>query len=248
MKKTILLIAAAFTAFTSFAGGNNIVGLTKKGEGVLSHGFYLNLGVAFPQANIVVKSFETTVGSVTVNNGTTTTYSQGVRPSLEIGNQWYFWHNDNVGVGLKVSWFQLGYGAYSLKDVNKSSTSQYGMFEARFLKLAPQFTYAINEDIAFDASFEFAPTVNIGGGVDRFDTGATTGYDITTIDTGFGFLFAPGIRARYKVFALGFDYGFGAINGAQVYSYSTQYSGAKVNSATYTNTQGVARIYLGFQF
>jgi len=241
MKKSILLIASAFIAFSSFAGGNGYLGTKKKGEGVLSNGFYLNLGVSFPSAIYT----QTKSAGVTVPNATSYVYSMGVQPNLEIGNQWYFWHNDKFGIGLKVSWLQLGYSSYSQSTFSSAITSStWGNFEARFLKLAPEFTFAVNEDLAFDASFEFATSINAGGGVNRYSSGS--GYDITTTQVGFGYFLSPGIRARYKVFALGFDYGFGTVNYAAALQYSSNTTGP--GTAEYTNVVANPRIYLGFQF
>lgn len=232
MKKSILLIASVMIAFSSFAGGNGYLGTKKKGEGVLSNGFYLNLGLGFPSSTTTINySGLTATGS---------TKSLGLQPSLEIGNQWYFWHNDKFGVGLKVSWFQFGYSSFK-NDYSSAFTNvkNYDNFDIRLLKLAPEFSFAINEDIALDATFEVSPTFMIGGDGYKFGT-----KDYANVNMNFGALLAPGIRFRYKVFAVGFDYGFGTLvaTSTQVIDSETQptYSG----TAVFSNP----RVYLGFQF
>ena len=142
--------------------------------------------------------------------------SLGVQPNIEIGNQWYFWKNDKMGVGMRVSWFQFGYSAYEVFGITSS------VIDLRFIKVAPQFTYAFTDKMALDVSFEVAPTFFIGGG--------------TLLA---GALFAPGVKFRYNVFAVGFDLGFGSLAGGAASTTSVAIGAINIL---------YPKVYLGFKF
>ena len=235
MKKVILFVAAVFVAFSSFAGGNGVKALKKKGEGVLSNGFYLNLGLAFPSA----------ISTINFNGGNFTGSSQnlGLQPSLEIGNQWYFWHNKRFGVGLKVSWFQFGYSVPQISSSNYSSVATNytnNDLDIRLLKVAPQISFGITKELAIDLSFEVSPTLNLN--IVYFKD--ANALDNVLSNYNYGALFAPGIRFRYRVFAAGFDYSLGTLN----YKGTTEINNVKQPDVNGTSTFALPRIYLGFQF
>ena len=81
--------------------------------------------------------------------------------------------------------------------------------------------------------------------------GQANGFDVTKVNIGYGLLMAPGLRVRYKVFALGFDYGFGTLNTSVANSYSSGYPSSitfKPSTADVTEIISNPRVYLGFQF
>ena len=228
MKKTIITIGCIIATSLAFAGGTK----TKvEDDGVLSNGFFLNIGVGMP-TTILTKYDDIDV------SGLTKTQNLGTQPTLEIGNQWYFHTTDNIGFGLKASWFQFGYSSFTnvYQDEVKSSA-----FDLKVAKVAPMFTYAVNEDIAFDASFEVAPSFLYLQEQEKGNTflGARNDKVGTFI---MGVTFAPGIRFRYTMFSLGYDYSFGTLVGS-----GTMPDGQSDNTPM---SQKVAnsRIYLGFQF
>jgi hypothetical protein len=150
---------------------------------LLSNGFYVNIGLAYPTFGIV-NAFSSNFG---------------FEPNIEVGNQWYFLRNETIGFGAKVSWIQAGYSSYN--DIN--SITPTSNFDFRFLKLAPQLSIVINTNFAIDAYVEASPTLMIGGNPNS----SNPGYSYTV----YGLLIAPGVRLRYAQLALGFDYGSGSM-------------------------------------
>ena len=221
MKRVVLLITAVALSTFTFAGTNGLKSLQEKtneareAKEIISKGFYLNLGVAFP--------------TLSSSSGSTGTFSLGIQPNIEIGNQWYFYTAEKWGIGMKISWFQFGFSA---TDYFGSTLSTIDM---RFIKISPQFTYAITPDMAIDATFELAPTLLLLA----FTGNSSTTVSNTSGSAAAGLLFAPGVRFRYKIFAAGFDISFGSLSSLSVSS-----SGAGSGSANMVSP----RVYLGFKF
>lgn len=193
MKKVILLASVVCASISSFARDNAF--LAKKGDkGIISKGFYLNLGLGFPSGKIT--SFDGFDAS------DAETQSFGFQPSLEIGNQWYFYNNDKIGVGLKVSWFQFGFSSAKLKD---NDSIKVKTVDLKFLKVGPQFSMALNDDMALDFAIMASPSYMMqsyksDSGIDRAPN--------------FGLLIEPGVRFRYNKLAIGLDCAFGKSGGA----------------------------------
>lgn len=215
----------------AFAGGGSIKKIKANEDGPLSNGFYLNLGVSFLNSEI------TSFNDISIKQ--TSLPSYGVAPTLELGNQFYFYNTDNIGIGLKASWLQLGYSSIS-KTNNVFADKGYAL-NAELIKITPQFTYAFNDKFALDASFGVAPEVFFSNYTESNKTTVRVGKNDNVSSYGIGASFSPGLRVRYGKFALGFDYTFGTLKG----------SGTLPNLDTdYKLTQKVnySRIYLGFQF
>ena len=210
MKRNVLIIACLFIATLSFGETNGKLLVKKPVYGLLSNGFYVNLGVAFP-----------TFGILNANSS-----NFGFEPNLEIGNQWYFTRNEYWGFGLKLSWIQAGFSSYSVGSVTPSTN-----VDLRFLKLAPQFTYLANANMAIDITFEVSPTLMLGG---NGNTNPSYSY------TMYGVLFAPGLRFRYKQYAVGGDFGFGSL------TYTLDMPGNAISP--YSANIVAPRFYLGLQF
>lgn len=226
MKKVILLVSGLIIATLANAGTSGVKGLnglsSLHGGPGINNGFYLHLGFAFPSMKAKTVDGKSVSGSES--------QSLGFQPSLEFGNQWYFYKNDQFGIGLRVSWLQFGYSTAKIKGTSDGKVST---LDFRFLKVAPQATFGLGDDMALDVSVEFAPTVMVSG------------YKYSSYNAGqlgVGLLIAPGARFRIKKFAVGVDCGFGSVSGA----FLADVDGAEsyiVKSAII-----IPRLYLGFKF
>ena len=243
MKKIIISISCLLASIATFAGGNKS---KVEEDGVLSNGFFLNLGMGMPNASITNYNG--------VHNGPFKSQNLGTQANLELGNQWYFYTSDQIGLGLKASWAQFGFSTF--KDNNKNMFASYYLsrfttadidayaFDLKLIKIAPMFTYAVNDKFAVDASFEIAPTVNYFQEQEKGYTNLITKADARNEKVGtviYGVTFAPGFRVRYSVFAIGYDYSFGSLYG----------QGTLPGASTNTNMNqkiSNASIYVEFQF
>ena len=234
MKKIILSVSCLLASAFAFAGGNGIKG---DGSGVLSNGFYINLGAAFPTL--------TWIKNDNISTNTIPFWVQeqkiGTQPNIEIGNQWYFYHNDNFGVGLKAGWFQFGYSAYTNTNgfnVFNNGAIKSSALDLRVLKVAPMVSYAINDDFAIDGSFEFAPSLIYLMEQEKGNPGRN---DLVGTVMG-GITFSPGLRIRYTMFCLGYDYNFGTL-----YGKGTIPDGTSDETDMSQKIAG-SRVYLGLKF
>jgi hypothetical protein len=226
MKKIIISVSCLLMTIFAFAGGN-------KGRveyGILSNGFYLNLGIGMPNTTLV--EYNNLPSSVISN--VAKKQSLGTQANLEIGNQWYFHTTDNIGIGLRVSWLQFGYSAFN--NVYQPEVTG-SAFDTKLVKVAPMFTYAVNEDFGIDASFEVAPSILFMSEQESLSIGGS-GDKVGTVL--FGATFAPGIKLRYTMFCLGYDYSFGTLSGSGTMPYEDNV----VMSQKVSNS----RIYLGLKF
>ncbi|MDX2191052.1 MAG: hypothetical protein SFY32_14420 [Bacteroidota bacterium] len=254
MKKTITIISCLLFGTVAFAGKNGVSELQKEkemliGKGIISRGFYLNVGLAFPSQTLNVSKATVKSSSGSEVNAPAdllpNSYSLGLQPNIEIGNQWYFWKNDKIGIGLRVSWFQFGFSSYSF-TVNNLGDINPTLFDLRLIKLAPQFTLALADKMALDFAIEFAPTFFVGAA-----TKNTPAVNYVYGTSSLGLLITPGIKFRYQIFAAGFDFGFGSLGYGAAIS-GTSNTGTSTTNSTYT-AAGTAntlypRIYLGFKF
>lgn len=227
MKKIIVSVACLLATSLSFAGGNK----TKEEDGVLANNFYLNIGMGMPTMQM------------TKYDGTSLTKSDvdpndlGIQGNIEVGNQFYFADVSKFGFGLKASWVQIGIGSVKdyFKDIVGNGVNGFS-YEAKLIKIAPMATYAINDNFGVDLSFEVAPTI-LGTQVDeisgRKDNVGTILYGVT---------FAPGLRVRYSMFSLGYDYSFGSLSGT-----GTLPNGVSDNKKMSYDVNN-SRIYFGFNF
>ena len=162
---------------------------------MIKSGIFLNFGIAYP-----VMFVPGTYKSISNNYNVEKVYVEeravglGVQPNFEFGSQWYFYANNKWGIGCKVSWFQIGFSS------SETSNSDLHL-DLRVLKFAPQFTWSINREMVFDFSLESSPTVMAG---------RRSYYPLRY--SGFGVLIAPGIKFRYKTFAVGFDLSLGLLS------------------------------------
>ncbi len=255
MKKILFATAGIMLGLSAMAGTNGLKSL-QGGKGI-NNGFYIHLGFAFPTAVIKV-------------NGLSTAQSLGFEPNLEIGSQWYFVKKDKWGFGMKVSWLQFGYSTYksvAFNHVNRNYTgyrnniqdeddiyyfsndqvnytNKTSNLDLRLIKIAPQFTLGLNDDMAVDFSVEVSPTLMLG---------ANGTSKANLFYSAYGVLFAPGARFRYGKFAVGFDLGFGSLKYDETrevpdfYYNSGELVTHKINQSGKMSVFN-PRLYLGFKF
>jgi hypothetical protein len=220
MKKIILALAACFALNSSMAEGEKSVEV-KKDKPIISNGFLLNFGVAFPTT------------SYTGLSG-----SRGLQFNLELGNQWYFVKNDKLGVGIKVSWAQFGFGSKSSTATSTfGGTSSTSTLDLRFLKVAPMVSLGVTDDVALDFYVDIAPTV-----IATFNSDAAYGYGTV----GAGVLFAPGAKIRYKKLAAGFDLSVGTLSTTIAYNGTNTNGNANLTGQSFSYF--IPRVYVGFKF
>ena len=232
MKKLLFATAGIMLSLSAMAGTNGLKSM-QGGKGI-NNGFYLNLGFGFPSAVF------------RYDGGGSNAQTMGFQPNLEIGNQWYFVKQEKIGFGIKVSWLQFGYSAYKPVAYSNGYSYQTNIYtkntsniDLRLIKIAPQFTLGLNEDMALDFSVEVAPTFMIGG---NSQVGANYGYVAR------GVLFAPGARFRVKKFAVGVDFSLGSLAFDEKRDV-TDYSGnTKTVDKSGKMSVFIPRIYVGFKF
>lgn len=216
MLKSLLLLLCIFTLRVDMYGFSEEVFPNKP---IISNGFYLHLGIGFPARTYL---------------GYTSTL--GPQINLEIGNQFLFFKTEKSGIGFKISWFQIGYGA-NREDLGYGNISslpyRIHTIDIRLLKLGPQYSVAFSNKVALDISLDFSPTV-------MYSIGFTYGNNTSIRHLG---LFAgPNIRLRYKKMALGAEVAFGKLNSKDLYKTTNP------NQISYQSNYIFPRVYLGFQF
>jgi len=181
MKKENFTLIFIYTANLSYADDQyfhfNAKSLEK--NNISLSGFYFNLGLGTHKL--------TFQGPLILN---------GIQINVELGNQWYFYEMENIGIGLKVSWLQLGFGPMSFSSNFKGP--KINIFEMKLLKFGPQFTYSLTDDIAIDVSADLSFPI-LEGQRDEISL--------------FGYQVSPGARFRNSGFAAGFDLSIGQIKG-----------------------------------
>jgi hypothetical protein len=129
----------------------------------------------------------------------------GFGHGLEIGNMFRIVDKNPMAIGLRVSWFGLGFTGF--KANSKYSFVQGFSGTINFLKLGPYFTFKFAEQMAVDAFYQLSPTFNFGGFV---GTDESTGETYALPLVGYGLTHQLGITYRFKAIAVGFGYGFGS--------------------------------------
>ncbi|MBY0424311.1 MAG: hypothetical protein K2Q22_01635 [Cytophagales bacterium] len=211
MKRIKILIILGFISSLAVAQEDPDTLAKNSVHKLLKNGFYTNFGLAFPTFGIL-------------NNPNSSSFN--FEPHVEFGNQWYLLRNAYIGLGARISWFQVGYSSYSINSVSPTSN-----FDFRVLKVAPELSYVINSNMALDFSVEVSPTLMVGGNA---NSNPSYSYFI------YGLLYAPGLRFRFLNLAAGADLAFGPM------SYSINAPGISNQVNTYNMV--APRFYLGFQF
>ncbi|GAL86871.1 hypothetical protein MYP_4101 [Sporocytophaga myxococcoides] len=193
-----------------------MIGLTSKmgkDDGMISNGFYWNLGIGFP-------SFKGT--DITDSKRE----SQGVQFTLEAGNQWMFVKSDRIGFGLNVSWLTIGGSVYKLEGIDENVYD----FHLGLLRFGPMASVGFGDNAAVDVFFNLNPTV-------KYNFWSTDQFDSNTLI--YGAAWTPGVKFRFKKFAVGFENSFGRLKAQDL-----ENSDVKAVKLSYMNP----RILLGMKF
>lgn len=166
-----------------------MIGLTSKksnDDGMISKGFYWNLGIGFPSYKWV-------------DIPEAGRQSQGLQFTLEAGNQWMFVKNDRFGFGMNVSWLTIGGSTYKYNDLD------YKVYDINLglLRFGPMASVGFGDNIAVDVFFNLNPTVKYNFFLDDQDNS----YNSLI----YGATWAPGLKFRIKKFAVGFENNFGRL-------------------------------------
>lgn len=162
----------------------------------LSNGLCVSLVTGFPSASF----------------GTTDNASSGSKYGslfgVQVGNRWYIKPQDKYGFGLMVNWidFVLAGKVGKESGLNKGNAT----IDLTLLEFGPVGTYAITDKIAFDAYYNFRPTVLVSALIYSDPTGKVE--DETYTYSGFGFSHTLGGAFRWKMLNLGIEYVVGGIN------------------------------------
>ena len=210
MKRTILLLATCLSLSSAMAEGDKTKSLLRD-KPPISNGFYLNFGLGYPSK----------VGAL----NTSGSVSLGTQFNLELGNQWYFVKNDKLGLGIKVTWLQLGYSGY------KEGTSKTNVGDLKLFKFGPQFSIGIGDNVALDVALDITPTTMFA---------ANSVYDSAYLY--YGVLVGPNIRFRFNRFAVGGELSFGTVK------FRNMSSAQNPNGLTNNVNILYPRIYVGFKF
>lgn len=184
MKKIVLL---AFSILVVFFGS-----VYSQSE-MLEKGFSLKFSFGFPSPEYGYDG-----DLPIIDDGLNITYG------LEIGNQWYFYTNENFGIGLDINWFDIVYGKSSL-DIPVIGDVERYTFDASLLEFGPVATFVINDMFALEGYYNLRPTY--------LATYYWQNEDDNLLIYNFGFLHGLGIGARIKFIFIGYEYTFGNIDG-----------------------------------
>lgn len=112
--------------------------------------------------------------------------------TAEVGNYFRFFHTDRFGVGLRVTWIQLGYTTHA--DPEFLDGNAFGSP----IRLGPQFSYAINEVMGLDVYYNIGPHYSI-----NWFEGENNSFVGGSHEVGLGY--------RFSLFTAGFAYKFGRL-------------------------------------
>jgi len=127
----------------------------------------------------------------------------GILFGLQLGNRWYVHKDGKIGISIMANWLDATYSQKSYDDDSKR-----GILEIALLEVGPGFTYAINDDVAFDAYYNLRPTIMSSVIVDSDNNGIGA--------AGFGITHALGAALRYKALYFGAEYVMGKTKGKYV--------------------------------
>ncbi|MDX2196065.1 MAG: hypothetical protein NW207_06580 [Cytophagales bacterium] len=249
MKKitsSFIIICLAFSSIAQQTANTTTTGekpSSSSSNPMIKKGFILNLGFGFPSYSDAVTVSASSTSTLRSNE------SLGLQISLEIGNQWYFWKNEKMGIGLRANWLTLGYSSYTTDYPNFKYNNT--LIEWRPLKLAPQFTYALSDKMALDFSLEFSAAFLIGGG--NLENKPGYSYNGNGGTFGAGYYITPGAKFRYKKLAVGFDLGLGSGGLAKAEVATNAGTTSSANSGEVELKVGTVsllspKLYIGFKF
>lgn len=200
MKNGLSLAVLLFLSFNvfSFTPSDSTVkthrlGINKR-FGMISGGPYIQVGLGFPTGKL------TALGEPFFE----ATSKLGKQYSIEFGYQHLFYKSKSrkLGIGLNISLFNYNNSNYIPPETpfDNYEVKSYG-----FCGIGPMTSIALNKRFAVDVYFNLMPSLQklTWTSVDK-----TQIVPITTVVTasGLGGLIVPGVRVRYSIFTLGFEY------------------------------------------
>ena len=132
-------------------------------------------------------------------------YEYGITYGLQVGNQWYFYNPESLGIGLMVNWIDVT--GSTKKVTGDQGTLDRATLDVGVLEFGPVFTYAIDDPKAIDVYYNFRPTV--------MSTGYKYGVEDGEAYGGYGVTHAFGAGFRYKLLYVGGEYVTGSIKVSQ---------------------------------
>ena len=170
-----------------------------KKYGMISGGPYVAFGVGFPKGKItqLEAPYYTDRSKL------------GVQYSAEIGFQHMFYKSKSrrLGLGMNVCLFTIGKSKYAPPE---APTDSYIIKSYGFFRFGPMASIAIHKRMAVDVFFNVLPSLQKGT---RISTTSSALGTVTTVTTaaGLGGLIVPGIRFRYSIVTIGFEYQYAVI-------------------------------------
>ena len=129
---------------------------------------------------------------------------------LEIGNQWYFYNENNIGIGLDVNWFDVSYGKANIFDFDLGDIDRITV-EGSFLEFGPVGTFAINDILAVEGYYNLRPSY-IASFYYETSYNMWNAEDYVLLRD-FSFLHGLGIGIRLKFLYVGYEYTLGSFDG-----------------------------------
>jgi hypothetical protein len=167
---------------------------------MLEKGFSLKFSFGFPPSQY---GFD---GDLPIPEGLQLSNTYG----LELGNQWYFYTENNIGIGLDINWIEVSYGKANISDFILGDIDMVTI-EGSLLEFGPVGTFAINDILALEAYYNLRPSYM-----------ATYYYETSfnmwnaedyVLLRDFSFLHGLGVGVRLKFIYVGFEYTMGNLDG-----------------------------------
>ncbi|AZQ61446.1 hypothetical protein EI427_04160 [Flammeovirga pectinis] len=182
----VLLVSSLSLSAQEVKGQDVISQASKKNNKILKNGFSLKFNFGFPTSDYLAASYdgEDLGGSVELN----TTLG------IQFGNQWYVYRGGNFGIAINANWLDVSY------STSKDTDPTLYVVDLALVEIGPLVSYAINNDMGFDAFYNLRPN-NIWVGSE----------DVEDVETAFGMSHSVGVGFRYKVLYLGVESNFGKL-------------------------------------
>ena len=132
-------------------------------------------------------------------------YKYGITYGLQVGNQWYFYTQESLGIGLMVNWIDVS-GA--TKEITTDlGTLDRATLDVGLVEFGPVFTIAVDDPMAIDIYYNLRPTAM--STAYKFDDEDGEAYG------GFGVTHAFGAGFRFKLLYAGVEYVTGSVKVSQ---------------------------------
>ncbi|MBD0401343.1 hypothetical protein [Flammeovirga sp. EKP202] len=155
-------------------------------EPIFKNGFDLEFNIA-----ITGDGYSLQRDYVGKDNGTITI-------GFQLGNHWYVYRNNKLGIAIDVNWLDFAYGRKS------KETSNLNFIEVALVEVGPLATYALTNDIAIEGYWNIRLTFLSTFKSDDWDIDALT-------DTANGITNAIGLGVKLKKYYVGLESTFGSV-------------------------------------